>query len=145
MNQEEMKHWLKRGFYAQKRAEVLKDIIANVREQAQNLSRSMTDNAPVSDAGASDRTEQAVAKLAKMESRYVDEQCRLAEISAEIADAIAMLENDDLQAVLESRYLLMRTAEQTAKVLHYDVRTVRYKQKRAVEKLCEFLHTKKEG
>lgn len=137
MTHEEMKHWLKRGFYAQKRAEVLKDIIANIREQAQNLSRSRTDNAPVSDAGASDRTEQAVEKLAEMESRYVDEQCRLAEVSAEIADAIAMLENDDLQAVLESRYLLLRTAEQTAEALHYDVRTVRYKQKRAVERLCE--------
>ena len=66
MTHEEMKHWLKRGFYAQKRAEVLKDIIANVREQAQNLSRSMTDNVPVSDAGALSRTEQAVEKLAEM-------------------------------------------------------------------------------
>lgn len=138
MTHEEMKHWLKRGFYAQKRAEVLKDIIANIREQAQNLSRSMTDNAPVSDAGASDRTEQALMELAEMESRYIIEQCRLAGIKAEITATIAMLKNDDLQAVLESRYLLMRTAEQTAEALHYDVRTVRYKQKRAVEKLCEF-------
>lgn len=137
MTHEEMKHWLKRGFYAQKRAEVLKDIIANVREQAQNLSRSRTDNAPASDAGASDRTEQALRELAEMESRYIIEQCRLAGIKAEIAATIATLENDDLQAVLESRYLLMRTAEQTAEALHYDVRTVRYKQKRAVEKLCE--------
>ena len=137
MTHEEMKHWLKRGFYAQKRAEVLKDIIANVREQAQNLSRSRTDNAPVSDAGALSRTEQALKELAKMESRYIIEQCRLAGIKAEIAATIAMLENDDLQAVLESRYLLMRTAEQTAEALHYDVRTVRYKQKRAVERLCE--------
>lgn len=138
MTQEEMKHWLKRGFYAQKRAEVLKDIIANIREQAQNLSRSRTNTAPASDAVASDRTEQALRELAEMESRYIIEQCRLAGVSAEIAATIATLENDDLQAVLESRYLLMRTAEQTAEALHYDVRTVRYKQKRAVERLCEF-------
>lgn len=138
MTQEEMKRWLKRGFYAQKRAEVLKDIIANIREQAQNLSRSRTDTAPASDAGALSRTEQALRELAEMESRYIIEQCRLAGVSAEIAATIATLENDDLQAVLESRYLLMRTAEQTAEALHYDVRTVRYKQKRAVEKLCEF-------
>lgn len=137
MTHEDMKHWLKRGFYAQKRAEVLKDIVANIREQAQNLSRSRTDNAPVSDAGASDRMEQALRELAEMESRYIIEQCRLAGIKAEIAATIATLENDDLQAVLESRYLLMRTAEQTAEALHYDVRTVRYKQKRAVERLCE--------
>lgn len=137
MTHEEMKHWLKRGFYAQKRAEVLKDIIANIREQAQNLSRSKTDTAPASDAGASDRMEQALRELAEMESRYIIEECRLAGIKAEIAATIAMLENDDLQAVLESRYLLMRTAEQTAAALHYDVRTVRYKQKRAVERLCE--------
>lgn len=136
MTHEEMKHWLKRGFYAQKRAEVLKDIIANVREQAQNLSRSRA--APASDSVALSRTEQALRELAEMESRYIIEQCRLAGVSAEIAATIATLENDDLQAVLESRYLLMRTAEQTAEALHYDVRTVRYKQKRAVEKLCEF-------
>ena len=137
MTHEEMKHWLKRGFYAQKRAEVLKDIIANIREQAQNLSRSRTDTALASDAGASDRMEQALRELAEMESRYIIEQCRLAGIKAEIAATIATLGNDDLQAVLESRYLLMRTAEQTAEALHYDVRTVRYKQKRAVERLCE--------
>lgn len=138
MTHEEMKHWLKRGFYAQKRAEVLKDIIANVREQAQNLSRSRTDTALASDSVALSRTEQALRELAEMESRYIIEQCRLAGVSAEIAATIATLGNDDLQAVLESRYLLMRTAEQTAEALHYDVRTVRYKQKRAVEKLCEF-------
>lgn len=137
MTQEEMKHWLKRGFYAQKRTEVLKDIIANIREQAQNLSRSRTDTAPASDAVAFSRTEQALRELAEMKSRYIIEQCRLAGIKAEIAATIATLENDDLQAVLESRYLLMRTAEQTAEALHYDVRTVRYKQKRAVERLCE--------
>lgn len=137
MTHDEMKHWLKRGFYAQKRIEVLKDILANIREQAQNLSRSRSDNAPASDSVALSRTEQALRELAEMKSRYIIEQCRLAEVSAEIADAIAMLENDDLQAVLESRYLLLRTAEQTAEALHYDVRTVRYKQKRAVERLCE--------
>lgn len=138
MTHEEMKCWLKRGFYAQKRAEVLKDIIANIREQTQNLSRSRTDTALASDAVALSRTEQALRELAEMESRYIIEQCRLAGIKAEIAATIATLGNDDLQAVLESRYLLMRTAEQTAEALHYDVRTVRYKQKRAVERLCEF-------
>ena len=137
MQTEEMKHWLKRGFYAQKRSAVLEELISRCREQAQGLSRSRSGSAPPSESGTDNRTEQALLKLADLERRYADEQCRLAEVSVEIAGAIALLEDDDLAAVLESRYLLMRTAEQTAEALHYDVRTVRYKQKRAVEKLCD--------
>lgn len=137
MNQEEMKHWLKRGFYAQKRAAVLEEIISNVREQAQGLSRNKTDASPSSDAGSGNRTELTLLKLADLEEKLIHERCRLAEIITEISGAILLLHDDDLEAVLESRYLLMRTAEQTAEVLHYDVRTVKYKQKRAVEKLCD--------
>ena len=134
MQTEEMKHWLKRGFYAQKRSAVLEELISRCREQAQGLSRSRSGSAPTS--GTDNRTEQALLKLADLERRYADEQCRLAEVSVEIAGAIALLEDDDLAAVLESRYLLMRTAEQTAEALHYHPNTVKGKEKAAIAKLC---------
>ncbi|MBR2284580.1 MAG: hypothetical protein IJ874_09240 [Ruminococcus sp.] len=136
MTEQEMKHWLKRAFYASKRIKVLESLIQQCRERSQGLSRTGQHNDRGKSDTAKNGTEDALMKLASLIEQYEQEKASLVGIYKEISDTIALLEDDDLQSVLESRYLLFRTVEQTAEDMHYHPRTVRYKQKKAIEKLC---------
>lgn len=57
----------------------------------------------------------------------------------EVSNAIALLDDDDLETVLIHRYILFHTVEETAEIMHYSPRTIRVKQKKAIEKLCLLL------
>lgn len=59
---------------------------------------------------------------------------------AKVRAAINQLEDSDLQSILITRYILHKTNEQAATVLHYAPRTVAEKTKRAIYKLCIVLH-----
>lgn len=136
----ELKRWLNRAFYADKKAKALEMLVSQCRERAQGLSRSSEGN----DTGKSDSvkngTENALMKLAEMEERFDRQQIECVNISDEVSKAIAKLHDLDLETVLVHRYLLFHTIEQTAEIMNYSVRAVHYKNKKAIEKLCTILH-----
>ncbi len=136
MTELELKHWLNRAFYADKKAKTLDALAQQCRERAQGL----TVNWECNDTGKSDSaqngTENALMKLADIERKALDLRLECANILSETLAAIWKLEDDDLEAVLINRYVLYYTIEQTAEIMNYAPRTVRKKQKKAVEKLC---------
>lgn len=131
----DLKHWLNRAFYADKKAKALDMLVAQCRERATGLVRASEGN----DAGRSgttkNGTENALVQLAEIEEKATAQKAEAVRVSAEIQDAIAKLNDDDLEAVLIHRYLLFETIEQTAESMKYDPRTIRRKTKQAIEKL----------
>ena len=139
MTEEELRHWLNRAFYADKKAKALDALAQQCRERAQGLSGCGECN----DKGKSDTavngTENALMKLAEIEHKALVLRLECADILSEILTAIWTLKDDDLEAVLMNRYALFYTVEQTAEVMHYSPRTVKLKTKIAIQKLCPSL------
>ena len=136
MTELELKHWLNRAFYADKKAKALDALAQQCRERAQGLTVNWECNATGKSDGAQNGTENALMKLADIERKALDLRLECANILSETLAAIWKLEDDDLEAVLINRYVLYYTIEQTAEIMNYAPRTVRKKQKQAVEKLC---------
>lgn len=132
----EMKHYLNRAFYADKKALALRMLTEQLRERAEGLSKSgeYTDTSPQK--GSQNAAEGAVMRLLEMQERYEVQLAQLVKITDEVSDTISRLNDNDLEAVLIHRYILFHTIEETAELMHYAPRTVRAKQKAAIEKLC---------
>ena len=135
----ELKQWLNRAFYADKKAKALEMLVSQCRERAQGLSRSGEGNDTGKSDGVKNGTENALMKLAEMEKRFERQKVECVNISDEISKAIEKLHDLDLETVLVHRYLLFHTIEQTAEIMNYSPRAVRHKQKKAIEKLCLLL------
>jgi DNA-directed RNA polymerase specialized sigma24 family protein len=136
MTELELKHWLNRAFYADKKAKALDALAQQCRERAQGL----TVNWECNDTGKSDSaqngTENALMRLAEIEQKALDLRLECANILSETLAAIWKLEDDDLEAVLRNRYVLYYTIEQTAEIMNYHPNTVKGKVKKAIQKLC---------
>ena len=136
MTELELKHWLNRAFYADKKAKALDALAQQCSERAQGF----TVNWECNDTGKSDSaqncTENALKKLADIEHKALDLRLECANILSETLAAIWKLEDDDLEAVLINRYVLYYTIEQTAEIMNYATSTVKNKIKKAVQKLC---------
>lgn len=85
-------------------------------------------------------TETAFLRVADTEHKYNEQKREFENISGEISKAIALLHDNELEVILIHRYLLFHTIEQIAEIMHYSVRSVQYKHKKAIEKLCTLLH-----
>ncbi len=129
------RHWLNRAFYADKKAKALDMLVAQCRERATGLVRASEGNDTGRSGTAKNGTENALVQLAEIEEKATAQKAEAVRVSAEIQDAIAKLNDDDLEAVLIHRYLLFETIEQTAESMKYDPRTIRRKTKQAIEKL----------
>lgn len=136
MDELELRHWLNRAFYANKKAKALEALAEQCRERAQGLSMCSDSNDKGKSDGAENGTENALMRLAEIEERIIKLRVECANIMSETLEAIWSLHDDDLEAVLINRYILYYTIEQTAEIMHYAPRTVRKKQKQAIEKLC---------
>ena len=139
MNELELRHWLNRAFYADKKIKALDILIQRHRERAEGLSVCSEGN----DKGKSDSTkngtENALLKLAELEEKADRQRTEAVEELKRVQDAISLLQDDDLEAVLIHRYLLFESIEDTATAMHYAPRTVRDKQKKAIIKLCPLM------
>lgn len=131
----DMRKWLNRAFYADKKAKALGMLVQQCRERAEGLSRASEGNDKGKSDGTENGTENALIKLAEMERKADEQKAEAVNVSAEIQDAITNLHDDDLESILIHRYLLFHTIEETAQLLNYDPRTVKRKTKAAVEKL----------
>lgn len=135
----EVKRWLKRAFYADKKVKVLEMQLKQCRERAESVSACCEGNDKGKCSGSKNGTEDALIKLADAELKLKNQIFELLDITDEISDVISMLGDNDLETVLIHRYILFYTVEETAEIMNYSPRTVRDKQKKAIEKLCLFL------
>ena len=131
----ELRHWLNRAFYAEKKIRALEALAEQCRERAQGLSRSSEGNDAPGSGSPKNGTENALMKLAEMEERIRQQMAEAVCISEEIQKAISTLHDEDLETVLIHRYLLFETIEKVAESIGYDPRTVKRKIRKAVEKL----------
>lgn len=134
-----MKAFLNRAFYADKKIAALNMLIAQTRERAQGLSRSSDGNLKGKSDSNNNSTESALLRLAELEQQAQVQRVYAADVLLEIQQKIALLRDDDFETVLTHRFLLYNTIEQTAELMNYAPRTVRQKQKQAIEKLCQLM------
>lgn len=132
----DLRHWLNRAFYADKKAKALDMLVSQCRERATGLVRYSEGNDAGKSGTSKNGTESALMKLAEMEEKAECQKAEAVKVSAEIQDAISMLHDDDLEAVLIHRYLNFLTIEQTAEIMNYHPNTVKAKVKTAVQKIC---------
>lgn len=133
----ELRHWLNRAFYADKKAKALDALVQQCRERAQGLTANWECNDTGKSDGAENGTENALIRLAEIELKARLEKAEAVRISTEVFDVISKLDNDDLKTVLINRYILFYTIEQTAEIMHYDPRTVKRKTDKAIAKLSQ--------
>lgn len=131
----EIKHWLNRAFYADKKVKALKMLLKQCRERAEGAAVCYDGNDKGKSSSSENSTENALIDLADTERKLKQQINELDGIEDEIAEAISKLGDDDLETVLIHRYLLFHTVAKTAEMLNYDPRTVRRKQAEAIEKL----------
>lgn len=131
----QLRHWLNRAFYAEKKVKALEALAEQCRERAQGLSRGFEGKDTGGRSTPENGTENALMKLADIEERARRQREEAVCASDEIQQAIEQLGDFDLEAVLIHRYLLFHTDRETAEIMHYDERTVRRKRNAAIEKL----------
>ncbi|MCM1315741.1 MAG: hypothetical protein NC205_00910 [Prevotella sp.] len=134
-----VKNWLNRAFYVNKKINALDMLLKASVMHAEGLTRVQQYNYTSKSDTRLNGTQDAFLKLVDMERKISEQKKELENIFEEISEAIALLHDDELEAILIHRYLLFHTIEQTAEIMHYSTRAVKYKQKKAIEKLCTFL------
>ena len=132
----DIRHWLNRAFYADKKAKALDMLVRQCRERAEGLTRGSEGNDKGKSDGAENGTENALMKLAEMEEQAEQLRVEAVATTAEVWELIRKLNDDDLETVLIYRYILFYTIEKTAEVMNYHPNTVKIKVKKAMQKLC---------
>ena len=133
----EIKRWLNRAFYAEKKAKALDMLVAQCRARAEGLSHCGECNDTGRNSNRENGTENALMKLADMELKAEAQKVEAVKLSEEIQQAIAQLHDDDLETVLLHRYILFHTIEKTAELMHYDPKTVKRKTSVAIRKMSQ--------
>lgn len=139
----DIRHWLNRAFYADKKAKALDMLVRQCRMRAEGLSRCSEGNDKGKSDSSENGTENALMKLAEMEQKVQELRIEAVNVTTEIWSAITSLQDDDLEAILISRYILFQTIEQTAESLGYEASTVKRKTAIAIKKLapkCPCMH-----
>lgn len=134
----EIKHWLNRAFYADKKVKALEMLLKQHRERAEGFAVCCKCNDKGKSSGRKNSTEDALIRLADIEQKLQQQIAELSGITAEIVDVVSKLCDNDLETVLIHRYLLFHTVEETAELMNYSSETVKRKQRMAIEKLTPF-------
>ena len=72
----------------------------------------------------------------KISSKAIDDVIdRLIDVRVEISNAIVEINDCELEAILNYRYLAYKNMQDIADLMHYDKSTVQRKHKKAIEKL----------
>ena len=137
MTEKEMRDFLESHFYASKKITALEAERRQLRMNAVGGAVSYEGNYTTPHANG---TERILMRLADEEEAIDEQIVQLREQQHKVRVLISELHDNDLEAVLIYRYILHHTVEDTAELLHYAVRTVQVKQKKAIRKLCTLLH-----
>lgn len=140
VEQNEVKNWLNRAFYADKKVSALESLVKQLRERAQSVSVCYECNDTGKSSSTKNGVENAYMRLVDTEMKLCNQIVELLDIIDEIRDAISKLNDNDLETVMIHRYLLFHTVEETAELLNYSVRATQYKCTKAIKKLCTLLH-----
>lgn len=135
MTEHEVKDWLKRVYNTYREVESLETLLAASRMHAEGLDRSGKYNYTGKSDTRLNGTENAFINLADIEHKYNQQMQELVKVTEEVADAIALLNDNELEVILIHRYLYFHTIEQTAELMNYSPKTVKRKQKKAIQKL----------
>lgn len=128
--------WLNRAFHAEKAAKAWLAKLERDRSLAERISRGLSSGG----GSAGNSTEDALIRLADTERETQQRLRELAAIREEITQAIAAVEDYDMQAILVRHYLAYETFELIAEKMHYSERSIKYKHKAALDKVCIDLH-----
>ena len=118
MTEEQLKKidWLNRAFHA--------DLKANALMAAQEQERKTMLSLGVSEE--------------KISSKAIDDVIdRLVDVRVEISNAIVGINDCELEAILNYRYLAYKNMQDIADLMHYDKSTVQRKHKKAIEKILQ--------
>lgn len=135
MTEHEVKDWLRRVYNTYREAESLETLLTASRMHAEGLDRSGKHNFTGKSDTRLNGTENAFIKLADIEHKYNQQMQELIKITEEVVNAISLLNDNELEVILIHRYLYFHTIEQTAEFMHYSPKTVKRKQKKAIQKL----------
>ena len=128
--------WLNRAFHAEKAAKAWLAKLERDRSLAERISRGLSSGG----GSAGNSTEDALIRLADTERETQQRLRELAAIREEITQAIAAVEDYDMQAILVRHYLAYETFELIAEKMHYSERSIKYKHKAALDKVCIDFH-----
>lgn len=140
LEQMETSTWLNRAFYKDKKVRALRSLLERDRARAQGL----TVNYGGADKGRSDSRENGVEAAmqicAETSEAYDKALCEYNAMRREVSQVINGMRDDELEALLTYRYLEGLPMEEIAERMHYSVRSVKYKHKQALDKVCTLLH-----
>lgn len=140
LEQMETSAWLNRAFYKDKKVRALRSLLERDRARAQGL----TVNYVGADKGRSDSRENGVEAAmqicAETSEAYDKALCEYNAMRREVSQVINGMRDDELEALLTYRYLEGLPMEEIAERMHYSVRSVKYKHKQALDKVCTLLH-----
>lgn len=128
--------WLNRAFHAEKAARAWMAKVERDRSLAERLSRGFEGTG----GNSGNSTEGALLRLAQTEEETREKLRELVAVREEISDAIRQVDDMDMQAILVRHYLAYETFEQIAEKMHYSIRSIKYKHKAALDKVCIVLH-----
>ena len=129
--------WLNRAFHAEKAA---KAWLAKL-ERDRSLAERITQGAGSPGGTPSgNSTEDALIRLAVTEQETQKRLRELVAIRDEITAVISKIGDYDMQAILVRHYLAYETFELIAEKMHYDLRTIQRKHKRALDEVVIECH-----
>lgn len=131
---EQLKKWLKRAKEADDNVKFWHIRLEHDRELARGK-KGMSGSGTYSNSSLNS-TEDALIQLAETERTVHEKETEFKRIYDEINNAIKKLEDDSLQMILYWHYLKFLTWEETAHKMNYGISTIKYKHKKALEKLC---------
>lgn len=129
--------WLNRAFHAEKAAKAWLAKLERDRSLAERIAHGAGSPGGTPSGNS---TEDALIRLADTERETQQRLRELAAIREEITQAIAAVEDYDMQAILVRHYLAYETFELIAEKMRYDKRTIQRKHKAAIDKVVIECH-----
>ena len=129
--------WLNRAFHAEKAAKAWLAKLERDRSLAERITHG---GGSPGGTPSGNSTEDALIRLATTEQETQQRLRELVAIREEITQAIAAVDDYDMQAILVRHYLAYETFETIAEKMHYDKRTIQRKHKTALEKVVIECH-----
>lgn len=140
LEQMETSAWLNRAFYKDKKVKALRSLLERDRARAQGLAVNYEGIDKGHSDGRENGVEAALQICAETSEAYDKALCEYDTIRREVSQVINGMHDDELEALLTYRYLEGLPMEEIAERMHYSVRSVKYKHKQALDKVCTLLH-----
>ena len=140
LEQMETSAWLNRAFYKDKKVRALTSLLERDRARAQGLTVNYGGADKGRSGGRENGVEAAMQICAETSEAYDKALCEYNAMRREVSQVINGMRDDELEALLTYRYLEGLPMEEIAERMHYSVRSVKYKHKQALDKVCTLLH-----